>query len=100
LARRRAVRARLGLWRIDPSSRGGSSQARFFGERDELLDGVEPALVTEGVEEAGADDVGLPAFADAAGEHALPERPPDQDAHAVALRGREDLALDARLRIE
>jgi hypothetical protein len=65
------------------------------GRGDELLDRVEPAFVAEGVVEAGADDVGLLSRADAAGEHALPERPPYQDAHAVAVRGREDLALDA-----
>ena len=43
----------------------GRRQARFFGERDELLDGVQSAFVAEGGEEAGADDVGLESFADA-----------------------------------
>ena len=71
----------------------GHRQARLRGKRGELLDGVEPAFVTEGLKEGGAHDVGLPTFADAAGEHALPERSPHEDAHPVALRGREDLSL-------
>jgi hypothetical protein len=33
--------------------------------------------------------------ADAAGEHSLPERPPDEDAHPVTLRDRQHLAFDA-----
>ena len=60
-----------------------------------LFDGVEAVLVTEHLLEASADHVGLLAFAHAAGEHSLPERAPDQYAHAVALRDRQHLGLDA-----
>jgi len=39
-------------------------QAGFFGERDELLDGVDPALVAEGPEKASAAQIGLLALAE------------------------------------
>ena len=46
-------------------------QARLFGERDDLLDGVEPALVAQVPEaEAGPVRVGLLALAVPAGEQA------------------------------
>jgi hypothetical protein len=44
---------------------------------------------------AAAAQVALLALADAAGEQSLPERPPHQDAHPVALRDRQQLGLDA-----
>lgn len=54
----------------------GDREAGLFGERDELLDGVEALFVAEGLGEAGGDDVSLLAMADAACEQALPERSP------------------------
>jgi hypothetical protein len=48
-----------------------------------------------GREEGGAAQVGLLPLADAAGEHSLREGTPYQDAHPVALRGRQHLAFDA-----
>ena len=73
----------------------GHGQARLRGERDELLDDVEAALVGEVVDHAGAAQVVVLVLADAAGEQALAERAPDQGAHAEALGGGQDLALDA-----
>jgi hypothetical protein len=40
-------------------------QAGLLGERDDLLDGVDPALVAEGPDQASAAQVGLLALADA-----------------------------------
>jgi hypothetical protein len=37
----------------------GHPQAGLFGDWDELLDGVEAALVAEGLEQGGASQVGL-----------------------------------------
>ena len=53
----------------------GHRQACLFGERHELLDDVEPALVTHGLEEGGAAQLVLLPLADAAGEHPLPSGP-------------------------
>jgi hypothetical protein len=69
------------------------SQARVLGERKEPLGGVEPALVVDRREERAPNKVGLAPPAGASGQHSLPERPPDQQAHAVALGRRKHLAL-------
>ena len=66
-----------------------------LGERDELFDDVEAALVGEVVDHVGAAQVVVLVLAYAAGEQALAERAPDQGAHAEALGGGQYLALDA-----
>jgi len=76
-------------------ARWGQRQAGLVGERDELFDDVDAALVVEVFEVAGAAQVVLLAFADAAGEHPLPERAPYQGAEAVALCCRQYVVLDA-----
>src|SRR5664280_2846375 len=74
----------------------GHRQPRFFGEWDQLLHRVEAPLITERQrEELRADDVVVLPAADAAGEHALTEWAPGEDAHAVLLRDRKHLTLDA-----
>jgi AcrR family transcriptional regulator len=45
-------------------------QSRLFGDWDDLLDGIEPGLVTEAGQDGGAAEVGLLALADAPGERA------------------------------
>ena len=67
----------------------------LVGESDELLDGVDPSFVAEMSEDPGAAQVGRLSPADASGEHALGERAPHEDSHAVPLRDGDDLALDA-----
>ena len=73
----------------------GHRQAGLLGERDELLDRVEPTLVAQVPYEAARPEVVLLTLAVAAGQHALAERAPDQRAHPVALGHRQDLAFDA-----
>ena len=70
-------------------------QARLLGERDDLLDGVESALVAHVPENGGAAQVGPLTLADAPGEHPLRERAPHHDAHPVALGHGQHLGLDA-----
>jgi hypothetical protein len=43
----------------------GHRQARLVGERNDLLDGVEPTLVTEARAEGGAAEIGVVTFAGA-----------------------------------
>jgi hypothetical protein len=67
-------------------------------ERDDLVDpveDVEAVFVGEVVDHAGPAQVVVLVLAHAAGEQALAERAPDQGAHAEALGGGQDLALDA-----
>lgn len=73
----------------------GERQARLPGERDELLDGVDTALVVDVLEEAGPSEFVPPALADAPREQSLPERAPHQRAHPTALGDRQRLAFDA-----
>jgi hypothetical protein len=68
----------------------GHRQAGLFGERDELLEHVELALVAEVLRPAArAEGVGLLALSVAAGEQALGQRAPDQCAHSGALTDRQ-----------
>jgi hypothetical protein len=73
----------------------GHRQSRFIGERDQPLHRVEAPLITERREEFRASDVVVLSAADPTGEHALTEWSPGQNAHAVLLRDRKDLRLDA-----
>ena len=82
-----------------PSRRCRHRQARLLGKRDDLLDGVEPALVAHMPENGGAAQVGPLALADAPGEQPLRERAPHHDAHPVALGHGQHLGLDAAVEV-
>src|ERR1700722_141455 len=73
----------------------GHRQSRFFGERDQPLHRVQAPLITERRHEFRASNVAILPAPDPAGEHALTEWSPDKNAHAVLLRDRKDLTLDA-----
>jgi hypothetical protein len=73
----------------------GHRQSRFSGERDQPLHRVQAPLITERRHEFRASDVVVLPATDPTGEHALTEWSPDKNAHAVLLRDRKDLTLDA-----
>jgi hypothetical protein len=84
--------------RMSNGERHGQMRHRhsgLLGKRDEPLDGVEAALVAEHLHHGRAPHIGVLAAAHSSGEHALPERPPDENAHPVSLRDRENLTFDA-----
>ena len=78
----------------------GHRQPGFPGQVDELFDDIEPPLIVEVPEQAGAAQLVLLALADASREQSLGQWPPHQCAHPVPLDAGRTSASMLRLSSE